>query len=312
MMADILSYDDFLKEAYEECKNAEWFPDLLEACHGLDTDPLTVSAIIGEIHEGLRVAFDEAVKYFWTVFLINPLIAIKAYQETDLLLDKLDLSLTFKHINPLDPYANSLRSVVSWIYNSSVENFVILSIEALLQKDMNPELLDVINRNFLGGLYDHDKHIMDGQVQNGKDRGELPPKWITHRTLYHILNAIDPHHIIVLLEFFADRYGARLYRGNVGEFCYSGDKYDYIIRFIKRRYGSLSEYILWNDNCYGYHYINYYKTSLCYNEMYANMDIIFPTMEDKEKIQRVSGISITDKTYRLRREENHAKNPRRR
>ena len=308
-MNRIPSYYDFLEQSYQECRNADWFPAVLEACHGLDTDELTVSALVGEIHEGLRVDFDEAIKYFWTILLINPLIAVKAYQETDLLLGKMDLFSVFKRINPIDTDRSWLGSDTNGIYNTSVECFLIFAMEALLQKDMNPELLDAINRNYLGNLYNHDKEIMTKKAQYEKEGVPPPPKWINHRNLRHILNAIDPHHIIVLLEFFADRYGARLKAGNVGRYCYSGDKYDYIIRFIKSKYGSLSEYILWDDINYAYHYRRYYERSLYYDEMYANMDVVFPTQEDKNRIQQMSGILISDRTYQNWRAVNRAKNP---
>ena len=114
-----------------------------------------------------------------------------------------------------------------------------------------------------------------------------------------------------ILEFFADRYGARLYKGNVGKYCYSGDKYDYIIRFIKNKYGSLSEYSLWDDHSYLYHYRNYFLRSLYYYEIYENMDVIFPTREDKDRIQQISGIRITDAKRRHMRLVNRAKDPRR-
>ena len=101
MNTNLWEYEDFLNSSYRECKNAPWFDDVLQACYGLDTDELTVSAIIGEIHEGLRINFNEALKYFWTIMLINPLIAIKAYQETDLLIGKIDVYRVFKHLNPV-------------------------------------------------------------------------------------------------------------------------------------------------------------------------------------------------------------------
>ena len=305
-------YLDFLDESYEECKNAEWFPDVLEACYNLDTDDLVVSAIVGELHEGLRINFDEAVKYFWTILLINPLIAIKAYQETDLLLGKVDVYRLFKYINPVDRMrTNGIMnspSEKSGIYNTSIEYFMIFAMEALLQKEMNPESLDAINKNYLENLYNHDKEIMSNKSKYHKEGLSIPAKWINHKNLNHILNAIDPHHIIILLEFFADKYGARLRKGNVGKYCYSGDKYDYIIRFIKSKYGSLSEYIEWNNSNYSYHYINYYRRSLYYDEMFSNMDIIFPTKEDKNRIEYASGVQISDPIYQRKRLENRYKN----
>ena len=320
MSAREFDYFDFLNVSYEECKNAAWFPDVLEACYSLDTDDLTVSAIVGEIHEGLRVNYDEAVKYFWTILLINPLIAIKAYQETDLLLGKIDVYRLFKYINPgiqgvasnalaTNNITNSLTEK-SGIYNTSIEYFMIFAMEALLQKDMNPEMLDAINKTYLGELYEHDKEIMNNKNKYQKQGLPLPAKWINHRNLNHILNAINPHHIIILLEFFADKYGARLRKGNVGKYCYSGDKYDYIIRFIKNKYGSLSEYIEWNNSNYSYHYANYFRRSLYYDEMFSNMDIIFPTKEDKERIEYLSGVQISDPIYRQKRHENRYKNSR--
>ena len=301
MNTELLDYYDFVKESYEECKNAEWFPDVLEACYDLDTDDLTVSGIIGEIHEGLRVNYTEALKYFWTIMLINPLIAIKAYQETDLLIGKIDFYATFKHINQTDSWYRS-----NIIYNPSVEYFMIFAIEALLQKDMNPEMLDTVNSKYLKGLYDHDREIMQHKNHFRVEGVEAPAKWINHRNLKHILNAIDPHHIIILLEYFADRYGARLRRGRVGEYCYSGDKYNYIIQFIKNKYGSLSEYIDWSPS-YQYHYRRYYERSLYHDEMFKNMDVIFPTEEDKMRIQEISGIRISDPNYRRKRIENRKK-----
>ncbi len=110
-----------------------------------------------------------------------------------------------------------------------------------------------------------------------------------------------------MLEFFAERYGARLHAGNIRKYSYSGDKYNYIISFIKKKYGSLSEYIVW-DPSYTYHYVNYYKISLCHDEMIKNMDVVFPTMEDKQLIQMVSGVGISDYDYRNKRLENRLKN----
>lgn len=316
MNTNLWEYEDFLNSSYRECKNAPWFDDVLQACYGLDTDELTVSAIIGEIHEGLRINFNEALKYFWTIMLINPLIAIKAYQETDLLIGKIDVYRVFKHLNPVQNQDSGLflsdsdangANPSKGIYNTSVRNFMIFAVEALLQKDMDPELLDAVNRNYLGGLYLHDKKIMDDK-KSRKTGIDVTEKWINHRNLNHILNAIDPHHIIILLKFFADRYGARLRIGNVGKFCYSGDKYNYIIRFIKNKYGSLSEYIDWSHS-YSYHYVSYYKRSLYFDEMFRNMDVIFPTNEDKNRIESLSGISIDDMSCSVRRMENRRKNP---
>lgn len=304
-MACILTYEEFMKQSYEECKNEDWFPAVLEDCSTLETDDLTMSALIGEIHEGLRENLDEGVKFFWTIFLINPLIAVKAYQETELLLrGGLDLYGTFKHVSPIYPYSRT-----DCIYNLSIENFLIFVMEALLQKDMNPEMLDAVNQNYLIGLYEHDRAIMTNKSKYHKAGMELPKKWINHRNLNHILNATDPRHIIILLHFFADKYGARLHKGNVGKYCYSGDKYDYIIRFIKEKYGSLSEYIEWDNNNYNYFYRNYYEKSLCYDEMFANIDVIFPTQEDKDRIQQMSGISISDTGYLDKRNANRRKNP---
>lgn len=283
-MKKVLTYQEFLNECFDKCKHEEWFEEVLADCYDLDTDVLTISAIVGEIHEGLRVSFDEAVEFFWTVFLINPLIAIKAYQETDLLLGKIDIYGTFKCISPIDPTFKTLKGNITGIYNSSVEYFLIFAIEALLQKDMNPEMLEAINKMYLGGLYNHDKEIMSNKEKYLSKGVELPPKWITHRNLGHILNAIDPHHIIVLLEFFADRYGARLRRGNVGKWCYSKDKFEYIIRFIKNKYGSLSEYIEWDNINYYYHYRRFYQRSMQYEQMAMYIDIVFSTIEDKKRI----------------------------
>ncbi len=308
-MESVISYDEFVSKYYEECRNADWFPDVLADCYDLDTTDETVSSLVGCIHEGLRKNFQEAIKFFWTVFLINPLIAIKAYQETDLLLGRIDVYESFKHISPVDPISNSLKEKTSGIYNTSVEYFLIFAMEALLQKDMNPEILEAVNRTYLRGLYNHDKEIMGKKLEDMSSEEDLPGKWINHRNLLHILNGIDPHHIIILLEFFADKYGARLKKGNVGKNCYSRDKYNYIISFIAKKYGSLSEYILWDHVSYGYHYVNYYKRSLCYTEMFKNMDIIFPTMEDKLKIQKSSEIPVSDPVYRKKRMINKLKNP---
>ena len=111
----------------------------MEACYSLDTDDLVISAIVGELHEGLRVNYEEAVKYFWTILLINPLIAIKAYQETDLLLGKVDAYRVFKHINPINKVGTDGRlnlfsdnsGMNSRIYNTSTKNFMIFAMEAL-------------------------------------------------------------------------------------------------------------------------------------------------------------------------------------
>ena len=136
---------------------------------------------------------------------------------------------------------------------------------------------------YLRVLYEHDKEIMSNKSQYDKEGKTLPAKWINHRNLRHILNATDPHHIIILLDFFAYRYGARLSRGNVGNHCYSGDKYDYIIRFIKYKYGSLSEYIEWGNPNYAYHYKRYYERSLNYEEMFVNMDVFFRLKKTKKE-----------------------------
>ncbi len=312
-----LDYQNFLRESYEECRDAEWFQDVVDACYTLDTDDSIISAIIGEIHEGLRINYSEAVKYFWTVLFINPLIAIKAYQETDLLLDKVNLYGVFKTLNPLgyvgsgvlETYIESGNFETSWnrnvVYNPSIENFMIFAMEALLQKDMNPEGLHAINDNYLGILYEHDKIIMANKNKYLREGKTLPKKWVTHRNLNHILNAIDPHHIIILLEFFAQKYGARLYKGNVGKYCYSADKYEYIIRFIKNKYGSLSEYIEWGNNNYMYHYENYFRIALQYNEMYKDIDVIFSTSEDKARM----GTLFNGGEWSAVRSKNKLKNP---
>jgi hypothetical protein len=267
----------------------------------LDTDNLTTSALVGELHEGLRENFEAAVEYFWTIFLINPLIAIKAYWETDLLIGKVDIYGTFKIISPIDVYSNQLREEPSGIYNTSVEYFLIFAIEALFQKNMD---FYVHARVYLMGLYNHDKNIMQQKNKLLEEGIPLPAKWLNHRNLKHILQGIDPHHIIELLMFFADKYGARLYNGNVVKGCYSGDKYDYIIRFIKHRYGSLSEYIDWDNHMY----VDYYLRSLSFEEMFSNMDVIFPTIEDKKRIEQLSGVEISDANYQRVRKENRAKN----
>ena len=288
-MDEILSYGGFIEEHYDSCKDEPWFNDVLEDCQDLDVDDCTVSAIIGCIHEGLRNNFEEAILFFWSVFLINPLIAIRAYQETDLLLGKIDIYGTFKYINPIESFTSDfvIRKDSRVIYNPSVEYFLIFAIEALLQKQMNPEMLDAINRIYLGGLYAHDKEIMSNKSRFYKAGLEQPAKWITHKNLRHILNAIDPHHIIILLEFFADRYGARLRKGNVGKYCYSKDKYDFIIRFIQHTYGSLSEYIEWDNNNYNYHYKNYYRRMMQYPDMKKDIDYIFATEGDKARIAKL-------------------------
>ena len=308
MNEDLMDYSGFMYESYEECKNADWFPDVLDACSSLDTDDLVVSAIIGEIHEGLRINFSEALKYFWTIMLINPLIAIKAYGETDLLLGRIDVYGTFKLINPVDPSGYFRIETKNGIYNTSTENFMIFAIEALLQKTMDPMLLNAMNSFYLRGLYDHDRKIMSNKKKYQQEGTASRAKWINHKNLRHILEAIDPHHIIVLLEFFADRYGARLRKGNVREYCYSGDKYHYIIRFIKEKYGSLSEYIDWTDN-YRSYYVRYFTRSLYHYEMLQYMDVIFTTEEDKRRIQTESGTWINDRKIAWEREENRIKNP---
>jgi hypothetical protein len=43
--------------------------------------------------------------------------------------------------------------------------------------------------------------------------------------------------------------------------------------------------------------------------MFKNMDIIFPTMEDKLKIQKSSEIPVSDPVYRKKRMINKLKNP---
>lgn len=314
MKKKVLEYCEFLEMYYEECKSEDWFPEVLTSCYDLEVDDLTVSAIIGEIHEGLRVNYDEAIKYFWTIMLINPLIAIKAYQETDLLLGNVDINGLFSELSKINPFSkknitydelDNISMNTSGIYNPSIENYMIFAIEALLQKDMNPEKLQMINNVYLMGLYNHDKAIM-GRNFKHKDTGdEIPAKWITHRNLSHILNATDPRHLIILLEFFADRYGARLRKGNIIGNTYSGDKYNYIIAFIKRKYGSLSEYIEWENHSYNYHYMNYYRRSLFYEELYRNNDVIFPTKEDKSKIEMLCGIGVKDYNYyKSKRSEN--------
>lgn len=304
-MPHILTYDEFMKQSYEECKNEDWFSDVMEDSYSLETDDLTVSALVGEIHEGLRKNLDEGVKFFWTVFLINPLIAIKAYQETDILLQEdLDFNSAFKHVSPIYPYERT-----DSIYNPSVENYLIFVMEALLQKKMNPEGLNAVNQNYLGGLYEHDRKIMSNKSKYRMAGLEQPKKWINHKNLSHILNAIDPSHTIVLLQFFAEKYAARLHQGNVGRYCYSGDKYDFIIQFIKKKHRSLSEHIEWDDPNYIFLYNAYYKISLCYDEMFTNMDVIFATQEDKDRIQQITGISISDSEYQGRRNANRRKNP---
>ena len=309
-MENILSYQDFLQQAYIECKNADWFPDVLEACHSIDTDDLVVSALIGEIHEGLRINFDEAIKYFWTVFLVNPLIAIKAYQETDLLLGKVDVYTPFADIYSLNHVEDQPGSEWKGIYNSSVEYFLIYAIEAMLQKDMIPEELHSVYSAYLRVLYNHDKEIMGDKSQHDKEGENSPAKWLNQRNLQHILNATDPHHLIILLDFFAYRYGARLRQGNVGNHCYSGDKYDDIIDFIKYKYGSLSEYIEWEIPSYAFHYVRYYKRSLYHKEMFDNMDVVFPTKEDKKRIRYMVGIRTSGtKHYAFWRTVNKLKNP---
>lgn len=283
MMNRVSDYSEFCDLYFEECKNSEWFQDVLTDCYSLDTDKRAVNALIGCIHEGLRENFEEAVKFFWTVFLINPLIAIKAYQETDLLFGKVDLYATFKHIGPVDIYSGELREDV--IYNTSTEFFLIFALEALLQKDLNPEELHaVIHNTYLDVLYQHDKEIMTNKKRYESNGKQAPQKWLNHRNLKHILEATDPRHMIVLLSFFAGKYGARLHKGNVGRHCYSKDKYEYIIRFIKDRYGSLSEYILWDNHNYLYFYKNYYRTAMKYPEMKKDIDVVFPTEDDKKRI----------------------------
>ncbi|MBR3246079.1 MAG: hypothetical protein IKF90_25820, partial [Parasporobacterium sp.] len=199
----------------------------------------------------------------------------------------IDLYITFKHINLVYTFSDKHEEDVTGIYNTSVEHFLIFALEAMLQKDMHPQELHVINNTYLGGLYNHDKEIMKRKRDYLSKGEELPKKWINHRNLSHILNNIDPRHIIILLDFFAERYGARLRKGCVGKYCYSRDKYEYIIKFIERRYGSLSEYIEWENPAYFYHYLNYYNLSQQYPQMLQYIDVIFPTIEDKRRIARL-------------------------
>ena len=289
-MNKVLQYDEFINEYYDICKNKPWFVEIIEDCSDLVIPDSVRAGILGTIHEGLRENFDEAILFFWSVFLINPLIAIRTYEETDILFGKLDLYGTFKHINPIDTYSDAftLREGVNRIYNPSIEVFLIYCLEALLQRKINPEELRAINEVYLNGLYLHDKEIMSKKSYYYKNNIEQPPKWINHRNLRHILDASDPHHIIILLDFFADKYGARLWKGNVGKYCYSKDKYKYIINYIARKYGSLSEYIEWDDHNIFFYYVNYYRRMIQYSEMEKDIDVIFATETDKERIAKLA------------------------
>jgi putative lipase involved disintegration of autophagic bodies len=55
-------------------------------------------------------------------------------------------------------------------------------------------------------------------------------------------------------------------------------------------------------------YVDYYLRSLSFEEMFSNMDVIFPTIEDKKRIEQLSGVEISDANYQRVRKENRAKN----
>lgn len=279
-------YDCF----YEETKNTEWFSRITQACEKLETKQSTIDGIIGVIHELVEEDLESGMNYFWTIFLVNPLIAIKAYQESDLLFGKIDLSETFKAIT------YKMGGVTSGIYNNSYRNFYIYAIEALLQKEVNPEMMNHIFLRYMDDIYQHDKKIMYSNLKKKESKSSY--KWMDKYTMNHILAAADPHHIILILKYFAKKYNRRL-RVGPADYSYSGRLYKQIIQFIEERYGCLSEYIEW-DTKYIHHYVQYFEISLPFDELYDNLSVVFASKNDWDRIKASANLS-SEHYHRMRK-----------
>lgn len=218
-------------------------------------------------------------KFFWIIFLINPLIAARAC-ATCALWNQIDLYTAFKHCTDLAVHAG--------IYlNQNEDAFLVYCYEAILQQQMPLEELYPQADRCLDYLYQHDRKVMNNNA-NSAER-----KWISYYALDHIINRSDRGHLIILLNFFAGKYHNRIrfaenqHEQLDGAKTYSGDRYLYIINSISKRIGSLGEYVNYSDMHYKHFYKHFY--SLVHDDplLRTGIPVVFGEEDNKQLSDRL-------------------------
>lgn len=265
----------YSKNELMELKEKDYVQDIIRDCFCVDTSYETEVGLINEIHELVDEDYDSAVHAFWIVFYVNPKIAIRAYQDC-ILFKKISLYTPFKYaVYRIDEMAT---------LNPYVQNYVILGIEAMLQRRINVEEILGDITHYIELLYNHDREIMYNKFKQKYRVENQEKKWLSKRNILHILSNIDPKFIIVLLEFFTDRYKRRLHNGG-NEKSYSGYRYQIIVDYIREKHGSLSEYIEWDNNNVNFFYKKYYKLAMERHELQKDLSVVFATDEDMKRIR---------------------------
>ena len=75
-----------------------------------------------------------------------------------------------------------------------------------------------------------------------------------------------------------------MHKNGKNDNSYAGSRYRQIVEYIRRRYTSLSEYIVWERNTYNYLYISYYNNACECKVLKRDIDVVFATENDRKRI----------------------------